>query len=182
MPFQPIIVQIGPFALRWYAVMIMLGVVAATLIALREARRRRPEPRPHLGPVPLGAGARHHRRAARLGASEPTDHRGAGLAARALHLGRRPRASRARSSAASSAGSSMRAATTSSSSAGPTSSCPAWRSRRPSVAGQLLQSGAFRRAVRPALVYPDQRRRAEPRPAVHGLCGPEPALRAHFRL
>jgi phosphatidylglycerol---prolipoprotein diacylglyceryl transferase len=44
MPFQPIIVQIGPFALRWYAVMIMLGVVAATLIALREARRRGQNP------------------------------------------------------------------------------------------------------------------------------------------
>ncbi|HMA36239.1 MAG TPA: prolipoprotein diacylglyceryl transferase [Chloroflexia bacterium] len=40
MPPSPIIVQLGPLALRWYSVMIVLGALVAAWIATREARRR----------------------------------------------------------------------------------------------------------------------------------------------
>src|SRR5690349_13373288 len=40
MPPSPIIVNIGPIALRWYSVMIVLGALLAAWIATREARRR----------------------------------------------------------------------------------------------------------------------------------------------
>lgn len=40
MPPSPIIVNIGPIALRWYSVMIVLGALMAAWIATREARRR----------------------------------------------------------------------------------------------------------------------------------------------
>jgi phosphatidylglycerol:prolipoprotein diacylglycerol transferase len=44
MPPSPILAQIGPFAVRWYSIMIILGVIAATFLALREARRRGQNP------------------------------------------------------------------------------------------------------------------------------------------
>jgi phosphatidylglycerol:prolipoprotein diacylglycerol transferase len=37
---DPIIVQFGSFTLRWYSVAIMLAVVAAVLVAIREAKKR----------------------------------------------------------------------------------------------------------------------------------------------
>ena len=37
---DPIIVQFGSFTLRWYSVAIMLAVVAAVLVAMREAKKR----------------------------------------------------------------------------------------------------------------------------------------------
>jgi phosphatidylglycerol---prolipoprotein diacylglyceryl transferase len=44
MPPSPIMVQLGPVALRWYSVMIVLGAIAAAWIATREARRRGQDP------------------------------------------------------------------------------------------------------------------------------------------
>ena len=41
---SPILLQIGPLALRWYSVMIVLGAIAAAWIANREARRRGQDP------------------------------------------------------------------------------------------------------------------------------------------
>ncbi len=37
---DPIILQLGHFELRWYSVAIILGVVAAVLIAVREGKRK----------------------------------------------------------------------------------------------------------------------------------------------
>ena len=37
---NPVIVTIGPFALRWYSLMIMLGVLVGTAIAARMAQQR----------------------------------------------------------------------------------------------------------------------------------------------
>ena len=44
MPPSPIIVQLGPVALRWYSLLIVLGAVVAAWIATREARRRGQDP------------------------------------------------------------------------------------------------------------------------------------------
>lgn len=44
MPPSPEIIRIGDFALRWYSIMIVLGVLAAAWIATREARRRGQDP------------------------------------------------------------------------------------------------------------------------------------------
>src|SRR4051812_8158927 len=44
MPPSPIIIEIGNFQLRWYSVMIVLGALAASWIATREARRRGHDP------------------------------------------------------------------------------------------------------------------------------------------
>src|SRR5689334_23361760 len=44
MPPSPIIAQIGPLALRWYSLMIVLGAVVASFLATREARRRGQDP------------------------------------------------------------------------------------------------------------------------------------------
>ena len=41
---SPFLVQIGPLAIRWYSVMIVLGAIAAAWIANREARRRGQDP------------------------------------------------------------------------------------------------------------------------------------------
>ena len=41
---DPVAIRIGPIEIRWYGIMIMLGVLAATFIAYREARRRREDP------------------------------------------------------------------------------------------------------------------------------------------
>ena len=43
-PPSPIIVQLGPLALRWYSLLIVLGAVVAAWIATREARRRGQDP------------------------------------------------------------------------------------------------------------------------------------------
>src|SRR3954447_20439050 len=43
-PPSPEIIRIGQFALRWYSVMIVLGALAASWIATREARRRGQDP------------------------------------------------------------------------------------------------------------------------------------------
>ncbi len=40
LPFDPIIVQIGPFVLRWYGLMIGLGVIAGVWLGMREMARR----------------------------------------------------------------------------------------------------------------------------------------------
>jgi phosphatidylglycerol:prolipoprotein diacylglycerol transferase len=40
LPFDPIIVQIGPFVLRWYGLMIGLGVIAGVWLGVKEAARR----------------------------------------------------------------------------------------------------------------------------------------------
>ena len=40
LPLDPIIVQIGPIILRWYGLMIGLGILAGTYVGLREAERR----------------------------------------------------------------------------------------------------------------------------------------------
>ncbi len=37
---DPIILRLGPFALRWYSLLVMAAVVAGVLLARREARRR----------------------------------------------------------------------------------------------------------------------------------------------
>lgn len=41
---DPVIVQLGPFALRWYSVMIMAGIYVGTLVAARFAAQRRIDP------------------------------------------------------------------------------------------------------------------------------------------
>ena len=40
LPFDPIIAQIGPFVLRWYGLMIGLGVIAGVWVGVKEAARR----------------------------------------------------------------------------------------------------------------------------------------------
>ncbi len=44
MEISPILVQIGPLAIRWYSVMIILGIIAAVALATHEARRRGDDP------------------------------------------------------------------------------------------------------------------------------------------
>lgn len=43
-PFDPILVQLGPLAIRWYGVLMMLGVVAASYIAAAYVGRRGEDP------------------------------------------------------------------------------------------------------------------------------------------
>ena len=43
-PIDPILFQIGPFAIRWYGLLIVAGVLAAAYIATIEARRRQQDP------------------------------------------------------------------------------------------------------------------------------------------
>ena len=40
LPLDPIIVQIGPFVLRWYGLMIGIGIVAGVYVGAKEAERR----------------------------------------------------------------------------------------------------------------------------------------------
>ncbi len=40
LPIDPIITQIGPFVLRWYGLMIGLGVIAGVWVGVKEAERR----------------------------------------------------------------------------------------------------------------------------------------------
>lgn len=37
---DPVLVQLGPLAIRWYGLLIALGVLAGSVWSLREARRR----------------------------------------------------------------------------------------------------------------------------------------------
>ncbi len=43
-PTDPILFQIGPFVIRWYGLLIVIGVLAAAYIATLEAKRRREDP------------------------------------------------------------------------------------------------------------------------------------------
>jgi phosphatidylglycerol:prolipoprotein diacylglycerol transferase len=43
-PIDPILFQFGPFAIRWYGLLIVAGVLAAAYIATVEARRRQEDP------------------------------------------------------------------------------------------------------------------------------------------
>jgi phosphatidylglycerol:prolipoprotein diacylglycerol transferase len=43
-PIDPILFQFGPFAIRWYGLLIVAGVLAAAYVATIEARRRREDP------------------------------------------------------------------------------------------------------------------------------------------
>ena len=43
-PVDPIIFSIGPFALRWYGVLMLAGVLAASIVASREVARRGEDP------------------------------------------------------------------------------------------------------------------------------------------
>ena len=38
---NPVIIQLGPFSIRWYALLIMSGVVLAVYLAMREAKKKR---------------------------------------------------------------------------------------------------------------------------------------------
>lgn len=50
---DPILVQVGPIAIRWYGALIALGVFAGGAWTLREARRRGFDPEPMLDMAPL---------------------------------------------------------------------------------------------------------------------------------
>ncbi len=39
-PLNPVAVEIGPFSIRWYGIIIVLGIIIAYLIAVREGKRR----------------------------------------------------------------------------------------------------------------------------------------------
>ena len=43
-PTNPILFQIGPFVIRWYGLLIVLGVLAAAYVATLEAKRRKEDP------------------------------------------------------------------------------------------------------------------------------------------
>jgi phosphatidylglycerol:prolipoprotein diacylglycerol transferase len=43
-PSSPLLFQIGPFAIRWYGLLIVSGALAAAFVATREATRRREDP------------------------------------------------------------------------------------------------------------------------------------------
>lgn len=55
---DPVILRIGGFALRWYGLAVLLAVVAAVFVAIREAKRKGFRPDDVLGLLPwlLGAG------------------------------------------------------------------------------------------------------------------------------
>ena len=38
---NPVIIQLGPFSIRWYALLIMSGVILAVYLAMREAKKKR---------------------------------------------------------------------------------------------------------------------------------------------
>ena len=43
-PVDPIIFSIGPFAFRWYGMLMLAGVLTASIVASREVARRGEDP------------------------------------------------------------------------------------------------------------------------------------------
>jgi prolipoprotein diacylglyceryltransferase len=79
-PVSPIIFEIGPFALRWYGLLMLAAILTAATLAGRYVARRGENPRQPLGHAVLDIDSRVHWGATVLRVySVPQRARGAGL-------------------------------------------------------------------------------------------------------